>query len=86
MMYGIYVIRDRLTVYGAPMLQPGDAAAIRSLQHVIKDPSTLYNTAPQDYGLYRLGLYDDATAGITLEPTPHLVCDVMSLLGGADHA
>lgn len=83
MMYGIYVIRDRLTVYGAPMILPGDAAALRAVQHALKDPASMYSTAPQDYDLCRLGLYNDDTGDIALEKAGiHVVANLATLVRG----
>lgn len=87
MIYGIYVVRDRLTVYGAPMILPGDAAALRAVQHALKDPASMYSTAPQDYDLCRLGLYDDDTGAITLEQAGiHVVANLATIKIGGNHA
>jgi len=61
----VFTVRDRAAdVYGAPFFMPTPGMAIRGFSDLInaKDSKDLASQHPQDFDLYHLGYYDDATA------------------------
>lgn len=61
------------TVAGAwtnPMYFHSNAAAIRSFQEAVNDPSTNFGKNPTDYCLFNLGLWNERTGEITVHEAP----------------
>lgn len=66
MILQIIVLRDiKANVYGQPVFVPNIGAAIRSFGDQIKDPNAGdLNKHPEDFELWHIGEYDDATGEI----------------------
>lgn len=71
MKYAICVVRDRAAdVYGVPFFTVSNGMAVRSFTDMINkdDPSSAMNNHPEDFDLFEVGSYDDASAEFTLLP------------------
>lgn len=80
MKYNVYVIRDdRTDSFLTPTIDVNDRTAARNFEHALRQPSSLFNSHPQDFVLYCVAEYDDKTAGL-VPCTPRLV------IGGTDFA
>lgn len=55
-----FAIHDRaLSAYGQPMFFPTEGAAMRAFADAVNDPQSGFAKHPEDYDLYRIGVYDD---------------------------
>lgn len=73
MRFIIVAIFDRaLGAYGRPAFVPAVGAAIRSFQDEVNrvDPQNDLNKHPDDFELFGLGSYDDATGCFTTDGPP----------------
>lgn len=53
-------VKDRLAnVYSHPMYFATEGQAIRAFQDALADPQNSMSKHPDDYDLYRLGVFDD---------------------------
>lgn len=68
MKFPVYAVRDSLIGFGMPLLRDNDSVASRAFEHDITRDDFPYKTHPQDYQLYRIGIYD--TDNGVLEATP----------------
>jgi hypothetical protein len=57
-------------IYGTPFFMSHTAQAIRAVQDLAKDFSTIVARHPADYMLYCLGTYDDQVGGFYPEQEP----------------
>lgn len=65
MKYCVIVVRDRTAdVFGAPTFHASVGGAIRGFSDEVnrKDANNMFNRHPEDFDLFMLGTYDDATA------------------------
>lgn len=66
MKYYVVCVRDRAAdVFGAPNFVVSIGGAIRSFSDEINregDANNMFNKHPDDFDLYKLGLFDDQTA------------------------
>ena len=64
MIQGMYAVKDRAAdAFGRPFFCPTDGLAIRSFMDEVNrsgDDNQLYKH-PDDFDLFRLGMYDDST-------------------------
>lgn len=83
MEYELYVIYDAATnTYGVPMAQTNDAEAMRSFAHEAMKPESIWNSHPQDFVLYKTGIYDVAYGTINAYSTPERVCCASDFVRG----
>lgn len=64
MKYVVLAVRDRSAdCFGTPMFTVSKGTAIRSFSDEVNrvDPNNMLNKHPEDFDLYELGSYDDAT-------------------------
>jgi len=62
MIYYVCAVRDRATdVYGQPMFVAHVAAALRIFGDEINGSQSMLSRHPEDFDLYLLGEYDDAS-------------------------
>lgn len=74
MEYELYTIYDAVThTYTPPMAQDNDAAAMRAFRHECINPATTWNSSPQDYFLYKVGIWNSNTGDI-VSHSPERVC------------
>jgi hypothetical protein len=65
MKQNVYTIKDAKSgTFATPFFSINDATATRSFQQAANDPNTTINQFPEDYALYKLGTFDDASAEI----------------------
>jgi len=68
MKLNIYSIFDTASgLYSRPFFTPSDAEAIRSFTDISMDAEHPIGKHPEDYTLYRIGLFDDTTGLLTNE-------------------
>ncbi len=68
MKINIYTIFDTASgLYMRPFFMNADAAAIRTFGELSTDADHEVGKHPEDYSLFRIGIYDDNTAVITAE-------------------
>lgn len=58
MKYGLYSMRDDLTGFLVPTADSNDATAMRNFQYAIQKPDSVMNAKPQDFSLYKVGIFD----------------------------
>lgn len=62
MLHEVFAVYDsKADVFGPPILAPAVGAAKRSFVESCSDSSTALAKYPEDFALYHLGTYDDAT-------------------------
>jgi len=67
MIYSVCAVRDRaVDGFGTPIFVPHLGSAVRSFQDEINRSESALHAPPEDYDLYSIGTFDDATA--SLEP------------------
>lgn len=59
-MYSVF--DTKAECFGTPFFMPNRAMAERAFSDLAKDPKTLVSRHPNDFILYEIGEYDDATA------------------------
>ena len=56
---GAYCVYDRKgNIYNNPYFLSNDMVAIRQLDMMVKNPETMISKYPEDYVLYKVGLFD----------------------------
>ena len=82
MKYLLMAIRDRASkVYDRPVPTRSEPEAIRMLADIAKDESTMIGQHPDDFTMFHIGYYDDATGTITPEDAPAKVATASEALG-----
>lgn len=62
MIHAVLAVYDeKAEAFAAPFFQQSDVLAIRAFIAAARDPESLLYKFPRDYGLYKLGTYDDNT-------------------------
>lgn len=65
MIVNLYSVRDILTGYGYPFVQPNDDAALRNFRFLLtRESGSEFSVKPDDYSLYRVGRFDTDTGSI----------------------
>ncbi len=73
MKLNIYSIYDTASgLYSRPFFTPSDAEAIRSFSDIAQDAEHPIGKHPEDYTLYRLGIFADDNGTLTNEPNESL--------------
>ncbi len=68
MKLNIYTIFDTASgLYLRPFFNTSDGAALRAFSDIATDPDHEVGKHPEDYSLFRIGIYDDNTAVLTAE-------------------
>ena len=71
MLLKVYSIYDsKAEAYNQPFYMQSTGAAIRAFEDNARDPSTSIHKHPEDYSLFELGTFDDATASFDTYLTP----------------
>lgn len=80
MEFELYSIYDSATMkYTVPMAQDNDAVAMRAFAHEAMRPESYWNSHPQDYILYRVGIFDIVSGEIT-PCKPERICSAAELI------
>lgn len=62
MIVNMYSVRDTLTGYGYPFVQPNDDAALRNFRYLLtRDSGSEFSVKPDDYSLFRVARFDTDT-------------------------
>lgn len=81
MEYELYVIYDAATGhYGIPMAQTNDAEAMRSFRHEALKADSIWNSSPQDFILYKIGIYNVFDGCIQSFQSPERVCSAVDFV------
>ena len=76
----IYCVRDsKSEAYLQPMFFATNAAAIRAFQDVINDGKSNFSKHPEDYTMFHIGSYDDAS-GTLVSMNPESVVKAVDLV------
>ena len=78
MMFSVYAVRDSLLGFGMPLLRDNDAVASRSFEYDINH-TDVYNTRPQDYQYYRIGMFNTETGELVPE-SPTLIASAIDFI------
>lgn len=81
MLIRYFSIYDRkATIFMPPFHALTDAAAVRSVQDAMSDPQTSLHRHPDDFVLFAVGEFDDASGVYTSQIPARHVVDVASLV------
>lgn len=90
MILNAYSLYDRKALqYHAPFFSVADGAALRMVADLVADPNTTVGRHPEDYVLYRVGAYDDASGSLLPVTALDHIADCASLVrivGGREAA
>ncbi|QXP08374.1 MAG: nonstructural protein [Arizlama microvirus] len=76
-----YSIYDRKgLVYSPPFFAAQDGLAVRSFTDAANDPATTISRYPDDYVLYRVGSYDDASGSLLPATVIQHIVDASALV------
>lgn len=81
MLYNVYSVYDVKTGYNTPFTDVNDDSAARGFGYAFKNGNNIYNYAPEDFRLYRIGTYDSDT-GVLNACVPQFVCEASSFVRG----
>ena len=79
MIYGLYSIKDSKTGYMTPVLEQGDAVALRNFSSAVNQQESIIRQYPNDSSFYKLANFDTDT-GIVPIPAPVLIVDASEVL------
>lgn len=71
----VYSVKDiKANIWGSPFFQRNDVTAIRALRNEVNadNSASLIATNPEDFEIYRVGVFDENTGALTGE-TPALL-------------
>jgi len=76
----IYSIRDnKASAFNTPFFSESDVLATRSLTQAVRDPRLQLSMFPEDFDLYRLGLYDPVSGIISPAKQPEFVVSAVAV-------
>nr|DAK07962.1 MAG TPA: DNA binding protein [Microviridae sp.] len=79
MKMGLYSIKDAKTGFMTPVLEQGDAAALRNFSHAVNQPDSIMYAYPNDFSLFKLAHFD-TDKGIEPVANPVLIVDASEVL------
>lgn len=81
MIYKLFTIHDaKVAAYLQPFFLRSKGEAIRTITDALADPNHNFTKHPEDYYLFFLGEYDDATGILLPLPTPEPVMSLLDLV------
>ncbi len=82
MVKNIYVIYDsKAGLYNTPFFMVNDQVALRSFTDLSQDKSTDVGRHPEDFTLFKVGLYDDVIADFQLFKPAETMCRAIEVCG-----
>lgn len=67
MLLKIFTVYDsKTTAYMSPFFNLSTGGAIRSFEEACRDESSTFHKYPADFTLFEIGVFDDATAELTI--------------------
>lgn len=80
MKISIYSVMDnKLSAFMTPFFSHNDETAKRSILVALSHPESAIAVSPEDYDLYKLGVFDDESGLIDPDPTPVFVARAANL-------
>lgn len=74
MIYPMFSIRDVRTGFMSPTLDQNAQSAVRNFEHAVMQSSSLMNSHPKDYQLFKIADFDSETGKVTpCEIVEHIV-------------
>lgn len=83
MTYGLYSIRDVKANWLSPTGDMSDQSAIRNFAIAVRR-NDIFNFAPSDFSLYRIGYFDTDTGKLTSLDVPVFLVEASDLVGDSD--
>lgn len=80
MIYGLYCMKDEKVGYMTITQDVNDYAAMRNFKYSVSKSDSFGNFCKNDFKLYKMGIFDNISGEITLEPTPTLLLSGDSLV------
>lgn len=81
MILNAYTLYDRKALqYHAPFFAHADGAAVRMVCDLVADQNTTVGRHPEDFVLYRVGAYDDASGSLLPASVLEHIADANSLV------
>ena len=80
MKYNIYSIRDKKVGFGFPHVDQSDTSAIRGFAYAVNQEG-LMNYSPDDFELYRIGVFDTDKGTVVSVDIPELIVSASSVIG-----
>lgn len=76
----VYAVMDnKLSAFMTPFFSHNDETAQRSILVALSHAESAIAVAPDDYDLYKIGIFDDESGLIDSEPTPVFVVRAANL-------
>lgn len=73
MLMNMYSIRDiKAGVFSQPFFAAHDVVAIRMFQGALRSKDTLLSEYPEDYALYRIGVFNERNGKVTQDEGEHV--------------
>lgn len=80
MIIKMYAIYDRKTqIHHCPVYAHTTGHILRVIGDMVADPQSPFHLHPDDYQIWEIGTYDDATAHVMTE-SPHLISSLTDLV------
>lgn len=77
----VFTVRDCAANIFTPVFEANTTAqAQRNILMEMESPDSVIARYPSQFDLFCLGIYDNVTGQITLNPAPELVCNIQSLV------
>lgn len=84
MIHQIFSVRDNVSeAYLQPFFSINTATAIRAVKDAVNDRNHEFYKHSDDYSLWGLGVFDDATGVIDPNPNPTRLLNLVELVEGA---
>lgn len=81
MKLNVYSVFDvKAAVFANPFYMPNDAVAIRGFTEAVNNPQSVLNKHPEDYSLYKLGIFDDSVGKLESEAQPVVLVTAASVM------
>lgn len=81
MIHAIFSVRDKVAdAYLQPFFSVNTGSAIRAITQAVNDPEHTFAKNIEDYSLWGLGTFDDATGKIDPNPDPAKIANLMDFL------
>ena len=79
MIYGLYSMKDAKTGFMTPVLEQGDAVALRNFSSAVNQSESIIRQYPNDFAFYKVANFD-TDSGIVPLPAPVLIVDASEVL------
>lgn len=78
-LYCFCLMDNKAGFFGQPFMFPSRGQAVRAIQDLVADPTTMAGKHPADFNLFEVGTWDDQTGRYT-DQIPEHICSCVSLL------